>query len=182
MKTIYYAGIGPRNTPAYALSIMTDIADQLSPTGWCLRSGHAEGADQAFEAGAKSKQIFLPWEGFNGARSNGNDAAFLEPTNEQIEIAKRHHPNWDACSDGAKLLLCRNVPIILGETLDDPVSCVVTWLPQPDYKGGTRHALNIASTYGVPVFDINNFREFQDFGTFTWDLEKRLGNILDQAA
>lgn len=169
----YYAGIGPRRLPADVAPVMTDIARMLFPTGWCLRSGHAEGADQAFEKGAPLKEIFLPWEGFNGARSNGTDTGCLEITERQIEIAKAAHPAWEVCSSGAKKLLCRNVPILLGETLDDPVEMVVTWLPRDDYQGGTRHALNIASLYGIPVFDIRKSTDQADFLQFVMNSENR---------
>jgi hypothetical protein len=169
----FYAGIGPRTTPKDVQEVMTDIAKQLVPTGWCLRSGHAVGADQAFENGAANKQIFLPWEGFNGANSNGTDTAVVPVTSRCVEIAASHHPAWDRCTDGAKRLLCRNVPIILGETLDDPVTCVITWLPEPTYQGGTRHALNIASSYGVPVFDLNQRQDQTDLCKFILNVENR---------
>lgn len=169
----YYAGIGPRTTPADVQAVMTDIAKQLVPTGWCLRSGHAKGADQAFEKGAVNKQIFLPWEGFNGGYSNGTDMAVLPVSAKQLEIARTHHPAWERCSSGAIQLLARNVPIILGETLDDPVTCVITWLPEPGYQGGTIHALRIASTYGVPVFDINQREDQTALCKFILSIENR---------
>lgn len=170
-KQLTYAGIGPRKTPLRTQHMMSAIAGNLSKSGWLLRSGHAEGADQAFEAQAGAKEIYIPWEGFNGAYSNDRDTGFLEISPVQIEIAIRHHPAWDRCSDGAQMLLCRNVPIILGQDLDDPVDCVITWLPKPDYKGGTRHALNIASTYGVPVFDIREERDQEALTQFLARLE-----------
>lgn len=150
----YYAGIGPRATPKHVQDIMTDIARQLVPTGWCLRSGHAEGADQAFERGAANKQIFIPWERFNGARSNGKDTAVVPYSERCEQIAADHHPNWEFLSQGAQKLMMRNVHIILGERLDDPVECVIYWTPEPNYRGGTTHALKIASTYGVPTFNL----------------------------
>lgn len=154
-----YAGIGPRSTPPEVLSVMSSIGTQLASAGWLLRSGHANGADQAFETGCDAvnpalKEIFLPWEGFNQAHSDEQTTGYLEPSAHQVTIAARSHPAWDRCKQGAKLLLARNVPILLGETLSIPVDCVITWLPTPDYQGGTRHALNIASLYGIPVFDI----------------------------
>lgn len=177
----FYAGIGPRIMPADVRAVMTDIAKQLVPTGWCLRSGHAVGADLAFEQGAVNKQIFLPWEGFNGANSNGTDTAVVPVTAKTVEIAASHHPGWDNCTDGAKRLLCRNVAIILGEALDDPVTCVITWLPEPKYQGGTRHALNIASTYGVPVFDLNQREDQIAMTRFIWDVENRSSKQLEVA-
>lgn len=169
----YYAGIGPRKTPADVQNVMTDIARQLVPTGWCLRSGHANGADRAFERGAVNKQIFLPWEGFNGGYSNRINVAYREICDQQFDIAKKHHPAWNRCSPAAQRLLCRNVPIILGETLDDPVTCVITWLPEPTYQGGTRHALNIAETYGVRVFDLNQRQDQIDMCKFILNIENR---------
>lgn len=169
----YYAGIGPRRTPGSVQAIMTQFAKMLSPTGWCLRSGYANGADRAFGRGAVHQHIFLPWEGFNGGYSNGIDKGFLEPSERQFEIAIQHHPAWESCSPEAKLLLVRNVPILLGETLDDPVEMVVTWLPEDNYQGGTRHALRIASTWGIPVFDIRKTQDQADLCQFILNAENR---------
>lgn len=168
----YYAGIGPRRTPKDVCDVMTSIARQLVPTGWCLRSGHAEGADQAFEAGAVNKEIFLPWEGFNKAYPNLKDTGVRELDEKQLSIARRHHPAWENCSSGAQRLLARNVPIILGETLDDPVTLVITWLPE-GYEGGTMHALRIASTYGVPVFNMYYTEEQTALAKFILNVENR---------
>lgn len=169
----YYAGIGPRKTPADVQSVMTDIARQLVPTGWCLRSGHAEGADQAFERGATNRQIFLPWEGFNNGYSNGRNMAFMEPSPIQWGLAQKYHPAWDRCSPAAQRLLARNVPIILGEFFEDPVTCVITWLPTPTYQGGTRHALNIADDYKIPVFDLNIREDQIELCKFILNVENR---------
>lgn len=177
----FYAGIGPRVTPADVQAVMTDIAKQLVPTGWSLRSGHAKGADQAFERGAINKQIFLPWENFEGAHSNGKDTAVVPITARCVEIAASHHPAWGNCTQGAQKLLCRNVPIILGPTLDDPVTCVITWLPEPNYRGGTTHALSIASTYGVPVFDLNQREDQAAMCRFILEAENRSSQQLEVA-
>jgi hypothetical protein len=60
-----YAGIGSRETPADVMALMGRVAARLEVLGWTLRSGAAQGADQAFEAGVSSKkEIFLPWKGF----------------------------------------------------------------------------------------------------------------------
>ena len=63
---MYYAGIGSRETPKNKCRLMTKIAKILSGK-YTLRSGGADGADSAFEAGAgDNKQIFLPSNYFNG--------------------------------------------------------------------------------------------------------------------
>ena len=149
-----YAGIGPRKTPEPYLSMMTKIAAQLAVSDWILSSGHAAGADEAFEIGTPYKHIFLPWEGYRNGRSDGKTTGVLVPTQKQLEIAERYHPAWHRCSDTVRLLLARNVAIMLGETLETPVEMVVTWMPPGIYQGGTSHALRMASGYGIPVFNI----------------------------
>ena len=47
----FYSGIGARATPPEMLSLMTRAAFALLKRGYVLRSGHAIGADSAFERG-----------------------------------------------------------------------------------------------------------------------------------
>ena len=63
-----YTGIGARATPPEVLGLMTRAAFALMKRGYVLRSGHAIGADSAFERGAGSAaQIFLPVPGWRGS-------------------------------------------------------------------------------------------------------------------
>jgi hypothetical protein len=52
MASDFYTGIGARATPPEVLSLMTRAAFALLKRGYVLRSGHAIGADSAFERGA----------------------------------------------------------------------------------------------------------------------------------
>jgi len=62
----FYAGIGSRETPEEVQDMMTEIASYLEDKGYMLRSGNANGADQAFAKGVKrAAQIWLPWMEFN---------------------------------------------------------------------------------------------------------------------
>lgn len=65
-----YAGVGSRKAPQEVLGLMERIARRLAVLGWMLRTGGAEGADQAFERGARAgggtAEVFLPWPGYNG--------------------------------------------------------------------------------------------------------------------
>jgi hypothetical protein len=66
----FYTGIGARRTPPEVLALMTRAAFALLKRGYVLRSGHAIGADSAFERGAgEGKQIFLPAPGWRGSAS-----------------------------------------------------------------------------------------------------------------
>jgi hypothetical protein len=72
--TIYFAGIGSRETPIDVLDIMQKLSIVFAKKGWILRSGHAPGADQAFEKGCDKvngpKEIYIPWKGFEGSTSD----------------------------------------------------------------------------------------------------------------
>lgn len=149
-----YAGIGSRETPEAICSVMSVMAGTLGRLGWVLRSGHAPGADIAFERGARFKQIILPWEGFNGA-SRGQFGHQVVPMDPAIELAARlHHPNWAACSSAARLLHMRNVCQILGMDMHTPVQMVVCWTKNGKTVGGTGQALRIAQSHGIPIFNL----------------------------
>lgn len=154
---MYYAGIGSRETPSNILSLMTNIAGWMESQGWVLRSGGAKGADTAFEMGVKNlnmMQIFVPWKGFS--RSKHHCFAWLSPDIEAkaYGLAAQYHPNWDACSFGAKALHARNMAQILGPELDIPADMVICWTPNASGKGGTGQALRIARALEIPVFDL----------------------------
>lgn len=50
----YYTGIGSRETPEDFLKLFTQVARYLEIKGFTLRSGHARGADYAFEKRSKN--------------------------------------------------------------------------------------------------------------------------------
>jgi hypothetical protein len=148
---LFYAGIGSRRTPEPVLKLMEKIAVKLRAEGWVLRSGHAPGADQAFERGADGQaQIFLPWPNFEQPpRVLGQ--RFGEPIPRAFEIAAEYHPAWDRCSQGARRLHARNSQQILGPRLNDQVGFVVCW---SDGKGGTEQALRIALDHRIPITNL----------------------------
>ncbi len=162
----YYAGIGSRSTPPEVCRTLGNIARHLGESGLVLRSGHAAGADQAFERHAWAMEIFLPWNGFNGAIAD-NQNYFCEPiTHDSERIAKQFHPAWHNCSSAARKLHIRNVHQILGRKLDEPVDMVVCWTPGGSGSGGTGQALRIASAWGIPTFDIAKLSDQEAFSDF----------------
>ena len=152
-----YAGIGSRQTPQNVMEVMTYIAQQLGAQEWTLRSGHAGGADMAFEIGASQVQgkmeIFLPWTGFNGAPRT-KEYKVPDLSTKMIDIAAAHHPRWNFLSDSVKKLHARNVCQILGDNLEEPVNIVICWTKDGLKGGGTGQAVRIANSYGIPVFDL----------------------------
>jgi len=149
-----YAGIGSRETPPDVCQAMCNIAMFLSVRGWTLRSGHADGADKAFELGATHRQIFLPWAGFNGRQPDGVRYIVPEVTPTMIDIAARHHPAWHRCSGPAKKLHIRNVCQVLGLDCNTPADMVICWTRDGKGGGGTGQAIRIAKSYNIPIFDI----------------------------
>jgi hypothetical protein len=126
---------------------MTKIATRLQALGWTLRSGHAQGSDRAFEAGAREKkEIFLK-----------EDAS-----PEALALAESIHPRWDLCDENARRLHARNCYQILGRDLLTPVKFVCCWTPcgsedeasTSRETGGTRTAIVLAWRYAIPVFNL----------------------------
>lgn len=172
MTYLPYAGIGSRQTPKLVLDLMQRIGSELARNGFTLRSGGAVGADTAFEEGAVSVQysgatvsnapallasagteIFLPWDNFNG-RKYGIVPFQNEYAEEAMKIAEAYHPNWKACSKGAKLLHTRNVAQVLGHDLKSPSKFIVCWTEGGKGGGGTGQALRIAKGFNIPIFDL----------------------------
>lgn len=159
-KTLIYAGIGSRKTPTEVIHQMAAIAIQLAESGWLLRSGHADGADMAFETGCTmvdgEMEIFVPWFGFNDAPTN--DPQYIRPRATQglADYAARFHPAWDKCSDSAKLMHMRNVCQVLGEHGDNHAHLVICWTPNGSGSGGTGQAIRIAQHHDIPVYDLGH--------------------------
>lgn len=144
-----YAGIGSRTTPETICNLMARIALYLDGQGYTLRSGHASGADQAFEAGAGSaKEIFIPWSGFNGSNSD------LLPVPAAFKMAEEFHPGWKFLNQGMKKLHARNCHQVLGYSLDDPVEFVLCWTHDGTAKGGTGQALRLAEAHKIPIYNL----------------------------
>ncbi len=166
--SLIYTGIGSRQTPDSILNTMYRIGQIQAARGYILRSGHADGADIAFEKGCiegnGAKEIFLPWKMFNYNRhppfGNGYHCGYTYEK-EAMEIASRFHPAWNRCSDGAKKMHTRNVYQILGLNLETPTNGVVCWTPNGSGSGGTGQAIRIAKAYEIPVFDLGDFNTLQ---------------------
>lgn len=150
-----YAGVGSRRTPPDVLELMEYAADALRARGYILRSGHATGADQAFEAGASDDaEVYLPWPSFEPDVPIQANLILDRPTDAAIRLAATFHPNWSNLNRGARALHARNCHQVLGAGLDDPASFVICWTPNAELVGGTAQALRIAAAYNVPAFNL----------------------------
>lgn len=167
-KNTIYTGIGSRETPENILQTMRNIGYTLAKYGWTLRSGHAEGADQAFEYGARMAvtvrnplrmEIYLPWPNFNNPPVDHPD--YITPSRdcpdtyeEALQAAENFHPAWSKCTDGARKMHARNVYQIGGRDLNTPTNFVICWTKEGKRGGGTGEALRIAEFLKIPIFDL----------------------------
>jgi len=156
MDTIYYSGIGSRTISDEMYTLCKDVATILADHGWILRSGGADGADSAFEAGCDliggKKEIYLPWKGFNG-----NNSPLFTVSKEAYDYAKKFHPAYSRLAQGASKLIARDTYQVLGGDLKSPSRIVVYCaekLKTGEVKGGTGQAVRIAEHYNIPTFNI----------------------------
>lgn len=162
MSSKSYCGVGSRSTPPDVMRDMAEFAALAAGRGWILRSGGAEGADSAFEAGCDivngEKEIYLPWKGYNSNPSmkyGVNDTA--------SKIAATVHPYFERAKKPVQLLLSRNVYQVLGADVDSPVEFVLCYTADgcehyttytPTKTGGTGVAIALASKLEIPVYNL----------------------------
>ena len=165
----YYAGIGARKTPENILELMSEISFKLEKQGFILRSGGANGADEAFEKGilnSTNKEIFLPIKGWRK-----NTSPFYNVNKEAYEIAKNYHPFYWKLKPFAKKCMARNSYQILGIDLNTPVEFVICWTKEgmnsnsdpKMYDGGTSQALRIAIDKNIPIYNLKNDNDLNLF-------------------
>lgn len=176
----WYTGVGSRETPVDMQAIIRLLAYKLANMGYGLRSGGAQGADNAFQAGwwnarlDKVKEypleswdmraeIYIAWSGFNGLTKNCLSGNVYIPSGDiekaAQQIASGVHPAWDKCSQGAKKLHTRSVFQVLGQDLETPSSMLICWAKTDNHgnpKGGTATAWNLAKAHNVPCFNLAN--------------------------
>ena len=155
-----YAGIGSRKTPEAVLETMERIGRTMALLGWTLRSGAADGADTAFEAGAEqaqgAREIWLPWPGFNERTADGATVRVGIYSQANRDLARQSHPAWHALRDAVQKLMVRNVHQILGPEpgTSPPSDLVICWTPDGGGEGGTGMAIRLAERHGIPVVDL----------------------------
>lgn len=160
-KQILYTGIGAREAPKEVLSMIEKIGGHMARKGYVLRSGGAEGSSTIFEKGCDeaggTKQIYLPWRGFNG-----NNSPLYTIPDRAFDIVKGLNPAWSTQSDSAKKLQARYAMTMLGQQVKEPSACVLCYTSGGKQKGGTGFAIKIAQKYNIPIFDIGAFEQVPD--------------------
>ncbi|QQO38481.1 hypothetical protein VPG01_123 [Vibrio phage VPG01] len=146
-------------------------------------SGNALGNDKEWDKYI-FVQHFLPWNGYNDGHETGN-AQFLSLEScpealrmEAARIAEEHHPAWDRLKRGGRAMHTRNVFQALGVALSPETMADLTVYCAEEsqariVKGGTRTAVEISRSYGIPTF---NLRFDKDFYELKATLEEMLEN------
>lgn len=168
----YYAGIGSREAPPEVRAAMTELARQLADKGWQLRSGHAEGADQAFEMGAGANaDIYLPFGNFQSeVPVNGRVHVFDSMSQDAKDAAEdsvnRYHPAGKNLRKGRSTHR-RNYFQVVG--IDGAPDSAFVACYAPGDGGGTGQAIRIARDRGIPVF---NAADYDDLGKWIEDVKE----------
>lgn len=152
----FYTGVGSRETPKQIVELMRLTARKLQEADYILRSGAADGADLAFESGVDcpdSKEIWIPWSGFNKSHSTNL------PVPEAFDIARTVHPAWHKLTDGAKSLHARNIHQLLGADLNTPSDFVLCYTHNGDTIGGTATVIRLATKLKIPIFNFGNYMQ-----------------------
>ena len=161
MTASIITGVGSRSTPPKILAEMIKIGRWCLDNGVWVRSGHADGADWAFEMGSQEKCIaYIPWASFNSHLKSRAKIRVLtdKEVSMQTDLVKELHPAPDRLSEGAFRLMRRNVCQIMGETPQSPLTnAVVCWTEGGKLSGGTAFAMRLAHKLNIPVFNMYGY-------------------------
>lgn len=169
----FYTGVGSRETPGEIQILMEQLARYLALLGWRLRSGCADGADQAFQRGATEciaypkvlPELYLPWNGFRYqlGQSWANEAKGFINTPElsnyeqALSIILALRPDVEH-KRGPRALHTRNVYQVLGRDLATPSKKLICWAEPAgrgkNVRGGTNTAVQLALRHNVPVLNL----------------------------
>lgn len=161
MSTRFYAGIGSRETPEEILIEMTKLGRIFETCGLTLRSGNAEGADQAFASGVESNaQIWLPWDhfqkDFRKMKPRHDYKVISSHDKEAFQSVIEFHPNANNLSEFGCLFMARNYRQVIG--LGEPNSeFIVAWTEGGLVRGGTGQALRIAKKYNIDIINMYKY-------------------------
>jgi len=164
MENKYITMIGSRTTPPDIIEIMELFAEAYSAMGYIFRSGGAMGADDEVTrmVPPENREIYLPWDGFNGLNHNGRDLLkwnFSSRKADATATAQHVRVLQDAPPLVKQSLInfhSRNMMQVLGYELDKPSGMVICWTPDGLPIGGTASAITLAHAMQIPVMNLGD--------------------------
>ena len=167
-----YTGIGSRQTPSETIKLIHRISIKMNEMNFLLRSGGADGSDSAFEEFSTNKEIYLPWDGFNG-RNHDGESYFDYLQCPAWSLAKTSvdafHPKPESLSAAGRRLMARNSMQIFGRDYKSPTNVVICWTKGGKEIGGTSQALRIARSAGIPILNLGIPKIEKFFYSFVCD-------------
>lgn len=171
------AGIGSRKTPPAILRQIEKLGTYCFDHGIWVRSGHALGADYAWEKSSRERCIvYLPFPSYGPETFYTQRITSLPPAKAgffnihpaALERAQKsvaqYHQGSQYLTPFAKQCHTRNYFQIMGSKAQErPVNAVVCWTPigkRGQATGGTKQALSIAAANDIPIFNL--FHDFPD--------------------
>jgi hypothetical protein len=167
-----YTGIGSRSTPENIITLIHQVSKKLDEMGFLLRSGGADGADSSFEKFSTRKEIYLPWDGFNGCNHDGESYFdYLQCPGWSIAKAsvESFHPAPKSLSNAGRRLMARNAMQISGRDCKSPTDVVICWTKDGNNVGGTSQAIRIAKALNIPILNLGHLKTEQFFRKFVGD-------------
>lgn len=165
----FYVGTGSRQTPEVVRKEMTRLARDLNKIGFTMRSGHQEGADQAFEHGARVKaEIYVPSSELSvPTKFKGSKLFALDKFDEKDSkglrslVKKQFRPrsNTDA---GTYDAMTTSYLQMMGNKSGMKSAFVACWIPVDNKRHSTDHTIRMAQENDVPVY--NAYEYIQRYG------------------
>ena len=159
MNNKFYSGIGSRSVPKIVGDRMKELAKVLNQQDYWLRSGNADGADQAFAKGVEDEkaQIWLPWKDFNIGFQKMHPQHEYKLVNqsdvESLDSINKFHPYGSKLSHTSRSFMARNYRQWKG--LSEPDSeFVICWTEGGRDIGGTGQCIRIARYYNSPIYNM----------------------------
>ncbi|WWQ13070.1 DprA-like DNA recombination-mediator protein [Morganella phage vB_Mm5] len=155
--------IGSRKIPDRIRKRQIYYGRKLSESGILGYSGGADGSDTAFLANYNPEliRIILPHNGFNKLYCNGKtifDGHQLDHNKCDLELNRIgfHEDDLYELPEYIYKFFSRNTAQIRTETQSDLVDFVLYYAPEKNslVSGGTRIAVYLARTYGIPCFNM----------------------------
>ena len=150
----FIACIGSRDISPTVYSMAKQLGAYIVNQGYCIKTGNAQGFDQAVAEGGNSQDpskvfLYLPWSSYERQAIHPENKIFYAD-NADWSLASEHHPNWGKLSHGTIKLMLRNVGIVKDSNL------VVAFLNHKKKGfGGTGHGWRVAESLSIPRIDFS---------------------------
>lgn len=159
-----YAVMSNDQIPEHALRQIQHAVERLNNKGFTARTNCSKGAAMAIEQIATSKELILPWSGFEG-----RETKMGWTTGTALATTGRYHQSWDGLSDAVKKIIASGVRLIAGDKMNSPALFLICWSQDGANHGtqvnkGTGNLsipLSVASDLLIPIFNLGKEGDYE---------------------